>query len=325
MGIFKKNLGCGVLAVGTALALVLSGCGSGANESSSGSGDGDETITILYSRAIEQVGLWVAQDEGIFAKHGLKVKLSEVAGASQVAVAISGGSAQMGFETGPDFLSAVNAGVKLVVASGLSVDTAENPRVALIAGKDSNISTPADMAGKRIAVPGVNTSAHLSTIRKLEEAGVDVSGIKWVTLPFQQASDALKANRVDAVVSVYPFIGLLKSQGNVPVIAQYAVSGEEQLVVFLSASATWAAAHSDEVKSLRVALDEATSFVTAHPDQTRTIIEKYSHLPADVINKIPFPNLSTEVTPDQLDFFLDIMKKQNLIKDDLDMATLIAK
>jgi NitT/TauT family transport system substrate-binding protein len=72
-------------------------------------------------------------------------------------------------------------------------------------------------------------------------------------------------------------------------------------------------------------LEEATAFVAAHPDETRTIIAKYSGLPADVINNIPFPNLSTEVTPDQLNFFLDIMKKQNLIKGDLDTAALIAK
>ncbi len=314
-----------LLAAGAALALTLSACGSGSTGSTAGPAGGDGTITILYSRAVEQVGLWVAQDQGIFKKHGLNVKLSEVAGASQVAVGTSGGSAQVGFETGPDFLSAVDAGVKLVVASGLSVDTAENPRVALVAGKSSHISSPADVAGKRIAVPGVNTSAHLSTIRKLEQAGVDVSGIKWVTMPFQQEADALKANRVDAVVSVHPFTGLLQSQGNKAIIAQYAAPGEKQLVVFLSASAPWAAAHADEVKSVRTALDEATDFIAANPDQTRTIIEKYSGLPADVINKIPFPNLSTEVSSDQLDFFLDIMKKQNLIKSDVDVAALIAK
>lgn len=326
MKVLTKNIRCGLLAAGTAMVLALSACGSGSGGSASGSPNGgDQTINILYSRAVEQVGLWVAQDEGIFAKHGLTVKLSEVASASQVGVAISGGSAQMGFETGPDFLSAADAGVKLVVASGLSVDTAENPRVALIAGKDSHISTPADIAGKRIAVPGVNTSSQLSTIRKLQEAGVDVSGIKWVAMSFQQAPDALKAKRVDAVVSVYPFIGLLESQGNKPIIAKYAAPGEKQLVVFLSASATWAAAHPDQVKALRTSLDEATAFVTAHPDETRTIIAKYSGLPADVINKIPFPNLSTEVTPDQLNFFLDIMKKQNLVKGELDTTALIAK
>ena len=144
-------------------------------------------------------------------------------------------------------------------------------------------------------------------------------------MSFQQAPDALKAKRVDAVVSVYPFIGLLQSQGNKPIIAKYAVPGEKQLVVFLSASATWAAAHPDQVAALRASLEEATAFVTAHPDETRTIIAKYSGLPADVINKIPFPNLSTDVTPDQLGFFLDIMKKQNLVKGDLDTAALISK
>lgn len=311
-----------VLAGAVALAMTLAACSSASGDPG---GHSNKAVTILYSRAAEQVGLWVAQDEGMFAKHGVTVKLSETADATQVAVAISGGSAQMGYETGPDFLSAVSAGVKLVVASGLSVDTAANPRVALIAGKDSGISTPADVAGKSIAVPGVNTSSQLSTIRQLEQAGVDVKGIKWVPMPFQQAPDALKAKRIDAAVSVYPFIGLLKSQGNKAIIDHYAVGSEKQLVVFLSADANWARKNAGQVKAVRAALDDANAFIAANPDKTRAVIEKYTGLSADIVGKIPFPNLETTVSQDQLDFFLAIMKKQGLIKGGLDTASLIAK
>jgi NitT/TauT family transport system substrate-binding protein len=313
-----------LLAAAAALTLVLTACGSSASGGESTDGSSDP-ITILYSRAAEQAGLWVAQDEGMFSKHGLTVKLSEVKGASDVAVALSGGSAQMGFETAPDFLSAVDAGVKLVVASGLSVDIADNPRVALIAGKDSGINSLADLAGKSIAVPGVNTSSDLSTIRLLEKAGVDVKGIKWVSMTFQQAPDALKAKRVDAAVSVYPFIGLLKSQGNKALIDHYASGDERQLVVFLSADAGWASKHAKQLSAVRAALDEANAFIKAEPDKARTVIEKYTGLSADIVSKIPMPNLETAVSKDQLDFFVDIMKKQGLIKGELDTASLIAK
>lgn len=316
----------GIVGICAAMALALSACGSDTSAvSGPAKASGTKSVTILYSRAAEQVGVWVAQDEGFFKKNGLDVKLSEAADATQVATGISGGSADMGYETGPDFLSAVDAGVKLVVASGLSIDTVANPRVALIASKKSGITKPADVAGKRIAVPGVNTSTQLSTIRLLEQAGVDVSGIKWIGMPFQQAPDALKANRVDAAVSVYPFIGLLKSQGNVPVFSQYAQGDEKQLVVFLSASGAWVDKNPDGPAAVRKALDEANAFVVANPDKTRLIMQKYTGLAAEIINKIPFPTLSTEVTTDQLSFFLDIMKKQKLIKNDIDLPSLIAK
>lgn len=321
----KRN--SGVVAIGAALLMALSACGGSATGGSEAepTSTGPAEVTILYSRAAEQVGLWVAQEEGLFEKNGVKATLTEAPDATQVAVGISGGSAQLGYETGPDFLSAVDAGVDLVVASGLSVDTAENARVALIAGKDSGISSPADVAGKRIAVPGVNTSSQLSTIRQLEKAGVDVSGITWVALPFQQAPDAIKSGRIDAAVSVYPFIGLLKSQGHKPIIAQYAAPGEKQLVVFLSADGKWAGDNPEAVKGIRKALDEANAFVAANPDKTRVIMEKYTGLKPEVINAIPFPNLSTDVTTEQLGFFMDIMKDQKLIKKDLDLGSLIVK
>lgn len=318
------------------LALVAVACGDsdpGDEESASTTEDtGTETtaadtgpipVTILYSRAAEQLSLWVAEDEGFFDDHGIDATLEEIAGASQVPVAISGGSAEMGFETAPDFLNAVDQGIELTVISGLSVDTADNARVALVAGKDSGITEPTDVEGKRIGVPSFNSSSDLSTIKILRDAGVDTDSINWVEVPFQQMADAINGGRVDAVVAVHPFIGLLKSQGHVPVIEQYATGDQEMLVVFLSADRAWADEHPDAVESIRAALDEAAQFVEAHPDGARAIMQKYSGLPADIIERIPFPNLTTAVAPDQLEFFIDVMADQGVLSGELDAKELV--
>lgn len=302
------------------LALAISACTPAGGSSKDGN-----SITILYSPVVDQVGVWAAQEEGMFAKYGLKVKLSSTTDATQVATGISGGSAQLGFETGTDFLSAASAGVKLVAASGLSIDTAQNPRLELFAGTNSGISSPADLAGKRIAVAGVNTRSQLATIDVLKRTGVEARNIKWVSMPFQQMPDALKARRVDAVVSVYPFIGLLKSQGYQPIIGHYAEGDEKQLVIFLSASADWASKNPKALGAVRQALKDADAFVEQHPVQARTIIEKYTGLSAGIVNNMPFPTLSTELTPDQLGFYLHMMKDQGLIQNNLDLSPLIAK
>jgi NitT/TauT family transport system substrate-binding protein len=294
--------------------------GNGAPEDS-----GPVSVTILYSRAAEQLSLWVAEDQGFFDDHGVDATLEEIAGASQVPVAISGGSAEMGFETAPDFLGAIDQGIELSVISGLSVDTVDNPRVALIAGKDTGITEPADVEGKRIGVPSFNSSSDLSTIHLLKDQGVDTDSINWVEVPFQQMADAINGGRVDAVVAVHPFIGQLKGQGHVPVLDTYASPDQSMLVVFLSADREWAEEHPEAVADIRAALDDADEFVDdpSNEARVREIMQKYSGLPAEVIERIPFPNLDTEVTPEQLSFFVDVMTDQDLLSGDIDVESLI--
>ena len=326
-------LGSAVVAVAL-LTLVACGDSSDSDEATSDTPAGDDggteaadngptEVTILYSRAAEQLSLWVAQDEGFFEENGLDVTLEEATGASQVPVAISGGSAQMGYETGPDFLGAVDQGIDLTVVSGLSVDNAENPRVALIASKDSGITDVEGIAGKRIAVPSLNTSSHLSTLYLLERDGVDTGSISFVEVPFQQMADALNGGRVDAAVAVHPFIGLLKSQGHTPIIEQYADADQSMLVVFLSADRGWAEDNPDVIEAVRTSLEQANEFIAAEPEASRAIMQTYSGLPPEIIEKIPFPNLDTAVTPEQLDFFIGLMKDQDLLSGELDAAELI--
>lgn len=284
---------------------------------------GPVPVTILYSRAAEQLSLWAAEEQGFFEEHGIDATLEEIPGASQVPVAISGGSAEMGFQTGPDFLNAVEQGIELSIISGLSVDTPQNPRVALIAGKDSGITRPADVAGKRIAVPSLNSSTDLSTTHLLNQEGVETGSIDWVEVPFQQMADAINSGRVDAAVAVHPFIGQLLAQGHTPVIEKYATDDLPMLVVFLSADREWAEANPDAVDGIRAALEDANDFVEANPEEARAIMQQYSGLPAEIIERIPFPNLTTEVQPEQLDFFVEVMSDQGLISGDIDTESLI--
>lgn len=296
----------------------------GTNTSETTAADsGPVSVKILYSRAAEQVSLWVAEDEGFFDENDIDATLEEIPGAGQVPVAISGGSAEMGFETAPDFLSAVDQGIELSIISGLSVDTAENPRVALIANKDSGITEPSDIEGKQVAVPSLNTSSDLSTIKVLRDQGVDVDTINWVEVPFQQMADAISAGRVDAAVAVHPFIGQLKAQGHTTVVEKYAADDQEMLVVFLSADRQWAEENAAAVERIRTALQQANDFIEANPEETRAIMQKYSGLPPEIIERIPFPNLTTEVEPEQLDFFVEVMSDQGLISDDIDTESLI--
>jgi hypothetical protein len=54
-------------------------------------------------------------------------------------------------------------------------------------------------------------------------------------------------------------------------------------------------------------------------------MEEYSGLEPDIIERIPFPNLTTEVDAGQLDFFAEVMVDQGLIADDLDTSSLIVE
>ncbi len=176
--------------VALALALALAACAPERRERLVVGGPHLPGLALVY----------VAQAKGYFAAHGLELELRRFTSGRDAVAALGAGriDAATAFST-PIVLRAGRDG-SLRVLTQLHVSSG-NTR--LVARSGRGISTPADLAGKRVGVPH-NTNAEYFLDVLLAWGGVAPRDVRMVDVPPEAIPDALAAGEVDAVATWTP-------------------------------------------------------------------------------------------------------------------------
>ena len=169
-------------------------------------------VRVAYSKVITWLPMMIAKDEGLFDKNGLDVTLTAF---TQIANLPGTLGKQFDFAptTAPDMLNAVANGINLAAVAGETIETSANKAYQVLVRADGGINSPKDLAGKRIAGPGVGSVMHVALVDWVKRDGGDPSGIVGVEVPFPNMMDQLKAGRVDAVEQLEPFVGVMLGNG----------------------------------------------------------------------------------------------------------------
>ena len=116
--------------------------------------------------------MMIAMDEGLFAKNGLDVTLTPF---TQIANLPGTLGKQFDFAptTAPDMLNAVASGINLAAVSGETIETSANKAYQVLVRDDGVIKSPKDLAGKRIAGPGVGSVMHVVLVDWVKRDGGD--------------------------------------------------------------------------------------------------------------------------------------------------------
>ena len=151
---------------------------------------------------VDDAHLVRAQAAGYFAAEGLTVELVTVQGGRRRCPGSHGRprphvtnyvSALLGQAQGKGTFRFVDGGYQA------------GPNTLLIMTKPgSAIRTPADLAGKKIAVNTLRNIVELTARSALETAGVDPGSVTFVEVPFPEMAAALQSGRVDAAFTVEP-------------------------------------------------------------------------------------------------------------------------
>lgn len=278
-------------------------------------------ISVAYVPAIDFLPAFVAKERGLFEKNGLDVTLKPIALASNIPSAMTAGDVQIGLGTGPNMMMANEGGLDLVAIYGLTRDTKTNPIVGLIARKSAGIKTAADLAGKKIAVPGLNSVIHIFTMEWLAKNGVEPGKATFVELPMPQLDSVLRGGLVDAISVIEPFRGNSLRDTESVLIANVASDLRENMMMgYWQSLRSWAQANPDAVKAFRASMDEGLSFIKQEPEEARKIALKY-------LRVVPptFPTWEFKQTVDDFQYQADITRKLGLLKKPVDAASLIWK
>jgi NitT/TauT family transport system substrate-binding protein len=196
-----------VLAVG----VMLSACGDSDEPETAASGAGKVTPAVLrldYFIGSEHAPIYYALDKGWYRDAGIDLKIQEGNGSTTTAKLVGTGQVTFGVATADAVLAGREQGVPDKVVAILYQ---RSPNV-IISLRESNITTPADLAGKKLAIiPASSSTSLLEAWFKLKQ--IDDSKITKVPLSGSVAQ-GLKNGQLDAGIAyTYNDAALLKSEG----------------------------------------------------------------------------------------------------------------
>jgi NitT/TauT family transport system substrate-binding protein len=185
-----------VAAVGAAV-LALAGCGGGGSEKAPGT-DGSTTSATLMLNWYpygEHAPFYYGVQEGIFAKHGIDLKIDAGQGSTKTVQALGTEQSDFGWADTPAVLSNIDKGVK-VKSVGVFLQTTPS---AVQVFADSGINTPQDLAGRTIAVSAGDAPTVTFPIY-LQKVGVPEDKVTQQSLDAAGKMSALMSGRVDGLI-----------------------------------------------------------------------------------------------------------------------------
>ena len=267
----------------------------------------------------------LAQDEGIFAKHGIDANVTLIPINTNIPPAIASDSIQIGGPTEPVFLQAVDGGLDLVAIAGASVmDPVGNQAIAAMTRPGLTIKDAKDFIGKNVGAPGIGAYLHVLFRKWLIEKGVDPAQVNFVEVTFPTMSDALKSGSVDAVLTAEPFVTRIKGAGNGEVAVRYAadLARTEPIISYVTTRA-FAEAHPDIVKAFRESIAESAPIVNTDRDKASVALSKFTKIPLEII-KLNRPSISQPaLKPADFTWWIQTMKQQDMLQTEIDLNKIV--
>jgi NitT/TauT family transport system substrate-binding protein len=212
--------------------------------------------------------------KGFFANHGLDIKKTTLQSGNDIVLALANGNGDIGYIGYVPAIIGRTQGIKFTVVSasddeGTSVD--DNWQNIMVKGS-SSIRTPADLAGKTIAVNALKGVGEVMIKAALKKRGVDPNSIKLVSLPFPSMRTALNNGQIDAFWAPEPFVTQGLGDGDRIVMAPGPILGKYWPVGCYGALESWISAHPDLAKAFRAAMNESLTYAQQHPDEIRALL-----------------------------------------------------
>ncbi len=144
------------------------------------------------------VGLFVAMENGYFAEEGLEVTAYTPEDPSSILLTVGSGADEFGINYQPDLLLARGEGVPVVSIAGI----VQRPLNSVMTLKESGITSPGQLVGKKVGYPGIPTNEPLLDTMLKADGARGLEDVELVNVGFNLGA-ALIGKQVDACVGCY--------------------------------------------------------------------------------------------------------------------------
>jgi NitT/TauT family transport system substrate-binding protein len=146
--------------------------------------------------------------KGFFEQQGIEIKKITAQSGNDIMLGLANSNMDVGFAGWVPAMIARTSGIPIsaiTLSEVESTNQATNWQNIVVKGS-SSIRTPADLAGKTIAVNALKGVGEVMIKAALEKSGVDPNSIKLLALPFPAMRAALQSGQVDAIWTPEPFL-----------------------------------------------------------------------------------------------------------------------
>jgi NitT/TauT family transport system substrate-binding protein len=209
---------------------------------------------------------WIAQEQGLFAQHGIEAQLVDFVQDTEVNAAFAAGEMDVANLATHTAIKLFANGVDLRI---VLLEDASTTADAILAG--AGIADVAALKGKTVAYEEGATSDLLLNYA-LQQNGMTLADITTAPMPAADAGSALIAGQVDAAVTYEPYISAAQAQdAGIQVI--YTAAADPGLISDVLAVRTeFAQANPQVMAALLQVWDEAVAYLAANPEEGRAII-----------------------------------------------------
>jgi len=313
-----------------ALAIILAGCGDGEGEGSSGAGGTSPETKALKIGVIPIAGvtpIFAAQKLGYFQQEGLDVTLETSSGGAASLPLVAQGGLQI--SNAPP-VSVILANAQRfdfrMLAPSLDGASQSPDQTAVLASKTSGVKTLADLAGKKVAVNTINSVNWLYNRALLDKAGVDLKTVTYVEVPFPSMIDALTNGSVDAIDVPQPFFYIAEQTGKVTTLG-YTFSDVQPSVPITAYAATekFVDDNPRTIAAFERAMTRAVEYMRGNESEAKKLVAEYTKASPDLVAKIPLNVWSTELSAEGIQKTADLMLKEGMIKEKVNVSDYIPK
>jgi ABC-type nitrate/sulfonate/bicarbonate transport system substrate-binding protein len=218
-----------------------------------------------------QAAFIVGAKQGIFAKHGFDVDVLTLATGAQANQALAANQVDW---SGGGIESTVVAWATGLPFKAYAMYAKGGDSYGILVRNDANIRVPADLAGKKVAVPqGTAPAQGLSQVMK--HAGLAPDAVKRVNATYGNMGQMLVQGSVDAMVGLEPYLTLTDEVMAGKATLLMRLGKEVQGGGFFLITDAWAKAHPDKIEDAVAGLWESQQWVRQHQAEAAKIAAEY--------------------------------------------------
>jgi NitT/TauT family transport system substrate-binding protein len=293
------------------LAFVLSAC------SSSAPAQAVPTLKIAVLPILDALPMYVAQQEGYFEKHGLKVEFIPVASAPERDQVIASGQADGMINEVVTTLFYNKTETRVQIVRFARAATSISPLFRILASKNSGITKPEQLKGVPVGISDASVIAYL-TDRLLEKEGLSPDEIQTVSVPkIPDRMQLLNSGELKAAMLPDPTSTLSIQQGAV-VIVDDTISPELSHSVYSFRKAVLDS-NPTAVRAFLAAIEEAVQAINQSPDKWGKLLGDQKIVPAALIEGYKVPTFVTAGVPNEAQYndVLSWAKAKGLLDRDI--------
>jgi len=286
-----------------------------------------EKIKLIWLPFSESLGAVIAEQKGFFKAEGIELETTKVPGAALALPILQAGRADIILSNTVSTLQALEQGMDATLLAPSAVVRRQPPdSTSAIMVLKGTAKSPRDLAGKRIAVNVVNSTAWLYAVGLLDKYGVSRDQVRFVEIGFPNMNAPLLNKQVDAISQVEPFNTILMGTGKVEVIGwSYVETQPNADVTQYIALTSWVREHHDLAVKFARAVIKGSKVANSNEAETREINQKFTGLNPALKDKVKIPLFGEAVNGPEVQKTADLMLKYGLLKKRVDISGRVLK